>query len=48
VKVEMILPIVLAVIDLGAAGVYGYKGDWARVAYWVSAACITSSTLAMK
>lgn len=47
-KPEMILPIVLAVIDLGAAAVYGFKGDFARVFYWVSAGCITTSTLFMK
>jgi len=43
-----IFPIILAILDLCAAIVYGFNGDWVRVAYWVLAAGLTLTTLWMK
>lgn len=34
-------PTVLIILDLCAAGVYCFGGDWGRTGYWVSAAAIT-------
>jgi len=51
-KGEIILkdlfPKILIVLDIGAAVVYLYCGDKARAFYWVSAGCITCSTLFIK
>ena len=43
-----IFPIVLAALDIGAAIVYAYNKDYARMMYWLSAASITISTLFIK
>ncbi|MGH6631127.1 MAG: hypothetical protein ACRELS_16980 [Candidatus Rokuibacteriota bacterium] len=34
-------PAALIVLNLGAAVVYGYEGDWRRAVYWLSAAVLT-------
>lgn len=41
-------PILLAVLDIAAACVYAYHGDWWRVLYWLAAAMITISTIGMR
>jgi hypothetical protein len=46
-KIFYLFPVVLIVIDIGAAVVYLFNGDKARALYWVSAASITLSTLFM-
>lgn len=43
-----LLPIGLAAFDLIEAAVCAFQRDWARVVYWVSAAALTVSTVAMK
>ena len=43
-----ILPIVLMVIDVAAGVTYAIHGDIPRLAYWLSAAAITGSTLFIK
>ena len=44
-KSEQILPTVLILIDVGAAAVYAFKGQWWHVGYWAAAAflsfCVT-------
>jgi len=42
-----LFPTILIVLDVAAATVYGLHNDWARVGYWISAACITFFTLLM-
>lgn len=37
-----IFPIVLIVLDLGAAAVYGFDLDFRRATYWLSAAVLTA------
>lgn len=32
---EKLLPVLMVVESFLAAGWYGWKGDWARAAYWV-------------
>jgi len=40
-KREQIFPLILILIDLCAALGYLPTGDWRRVGYWISAACLT-------
>lgn len=40
-------PLLLIILDLAAAGVYLYQGDYAKGLYWGSAASITFATLLM-
>lgn len=44
---DKIFPIVLIALNIGAAGVYLYSGDYAKALYWISAASITFSTIWM-
>jgi hypothetical protein len=37
-----IFPSLLIVLDLGAAAVWGWDGDWRRATYWVAAAILTA------
>ena len=41
------LPMVLVVIDVLSAIVYLLNKDYARAFYWLSAGCITASTMMM-
>lgn len=36
-----ILPTVLIIIDVAAAGVYLTAGDWRKVVYWCAAGALT-------
>lgn len=38
-----ILPTVLIVIDIGAAGMYALDADLRRVIYWLAAAVLTAA-----
>jgi hypothetical protein len=38
-----IFPVAMIIISMGASAVYAYDGDWRKVIYWVSAACLTAS-----
>lgn len=38
-----IFPTLLLILDLFAAAVYAYYGEWGRVVYWVAAALLTAS-----
>jgi len=40
-KTTQMLPVLLIAINLASAGVYLADGDWRKVVYWVSAACLT-------
>ncbi len=42
-KTEFIFPILLIVLDVGAAIVYGVNGDWKKVIYWVAAAVLNAA-----
>lgn len=35
-------PAILIVLDLGAAAVYAWDGDWRRAIYWLAAATLTA------
>lgn len=41
--ITKLFPVILIVLDLCAAGVYGYYGNMRMVVYWVSAAVLTAS-----
>jgi type IV secretory pathway VirB2 component (pilin) len=41
IPTQKILPCVLIVIDICAAIVYQWKGDWKHAGYWVAAGMIT-------
>jgi hypothetical protein len=36
-----IFPIILITIDIGAAFVYAFNGDWKHFVYWLAAATLT-------
>lgn len=38
-----IFPIILMVLDLGAAVIYAIGGDWKHTIYWTAAATLTAS-----
>lgn len=38
-----IFPLILIVLDVLAAGCYGFHGDWRKLIYWLSAAVLTAS-----
>lgn len=40
-SVVLLFPAVLIVLDLAAAVVYGWHGDWRRLTYWTAAAVLT-------
>lgn len=42
-KTVQILPVVLILIDLGAAIGYFIAGDWKRGIYWIAAATLTAT-----
>lgn len=41
IKSTQIFPLVLIVLDLGAAVVWAVHGDWRRCVYWLAAAVLT-------
>ena len=40
-KKEYIFPLILIALDLGAAAVYGYSGDYKKCVYWIAAAILS-------
>ena len=38
-----IFPILLIALDIGAAGVYAFNGDWRHTIYWLAAATLTAT-----
>ena len=36
-----LFPTILIILDILAAGVYCFDGDWRHTGYWISAALIT-------
>ena len=41
-KKEFIFPCLLLVLDLGAALVYCFSGDWRKTIYWLAAAVLNA------
>ena len=39
-KTEHIFPLLLIVLDIGAAIMYAPSGDWRKVLYWAAAAAL--------
>ena len=42
-KKELIFPLILILLDLCAAAVYGFSGDWRKVIYWLAAAVFNAA-----
>lgn len=42
-KLVYLFPIVLMALDLAAAVVYGFNGDFEKVVYWVAAAVLNAA-----
>ena len=42
-KLTQIFPTILILLDIAAAIVYAWHGDWRRMIYWLAAAVITGS-----
>ena len=42
-KNTYIFPILLILLDVGAAWVYGAAHDWRKVIYWIAAAVINAA-----
>ena len=39
-KSQHIFPLLLIALDVGAAIIYGFCGDWRKVVYWIAAAVL--------
>lgn len=39
-KLQYIFPSILIALDIGAAVMYGFDGDWRKVVYWLAAAVL--------
>lgn len=42
-KQVYIFPIILMILDIGAAVVYGISGDWKKSIYWIAAAILSAT-----
>lgn len=42
-KTQYIFPILLIVLDVGAAIVYAADGDWKKTIYWLAAAVLNAA-----
>ena len=40
---KQIFPVILILLDIGAAGVYLSHGDWKKFIYWMAAATLTAT-----
>lgn len=38
-----LFPIILITLDVAAAGVYAFHGDWRHTVYWLAAATLTTT-----
>jgi hypothetical protein len=41
-QMKTLFPTILIILDIAAAGVYGYQGDIRRFIYWIAAAILTA------
>ena len=41
-KIQHIFPLMLIVMDLGAAVTYIPSGDWRKIVYWIAAAVLNA------
>ena len=39
-KKELIFPLLLIILDFGAAAMYGTSGDFKKAVYWIAAAIL--------
>ena len=39
-KSQYMFPLLLIILDIGAAAMYGFSGDWRKVVYWIAAAVL--------
>lgn len=42
-KPTYIFPLILIVLDIGAAVMYGISGEWKKVIYWLAAAVLNAA-----
>ncbi|MBN1437501.1 MAG: hypothetical protein JW936_10550 [Sedimentisphaerales bacterium] len=42
-KIEMVFPVILIVLDVAAAACYIPSERWSRVVYWLAAAVLTAA-----
>ncbi len=42
-KKELIFPLTLILLDVGAAVFYGFSGDWRKAVYWIAAAVLNAA-----
>lgn len=42
-KPTYIFPLILIVLDIGAAVMYGISGEWKKVIYWLAAAVLNTA-----
>ena len=42
-KTKYIFPLLLILLDIGAAIVYGAGGDWKMALYWIAAAVLNAA-----
>lgn len=42
-KIQYIFPVLLMLLDVGAAIVYATDGDWKKAIYWVAAAVLNTA-----
>ncbi len=42
-KITYIFPVILILLDVAAAIVYGFCGDYRRCIYWLAAAVLTAA-----
>lgn len=40
-SIKILFPVLLIVLDVAAALVYGYFGDWKHLIYWLAATVLT-------
>ena len=40
---EYIFPLILILLDVCAAAVYGFGGDWKKTIYWLAAAVLNAA-----
>ena len=40
---EHIFPLILILLDLCAAAVYGFSGDWKKAVYWAAAVVLNAA-----
>lgn len=41
--IKKLFPLILITLDIAAAGVYAFHGDWRHAIYWLAAATLTTT-----